>query len=392
VTALAMVMLNALVEGQIADLPFFLLFLVLPANLGFVGTVLVFRRPDNLVGWLLLVSGALAGVAFAAGEYVRLAASHGGSDWPFLVPVAWISVAWFIPSIGLLVVFLPLLYPTGQLLGPRWRIVAAVGLFGAAFGAIGPATQPGPMGYPGAPLNPLVPSEPLLSWIQGLSAFGNMLAPPVFLASVASLLIRFRRSRGAERQQIKWFLFVASLTAVTFALSIIEVGLISDVAWALGLLSMACLPLAIGVAILRYRLYDIDRIVSRAVGYTIVTAVLAALFVAAVLVTQTVLAPIAGSSALGVAASTLLVATAFQPVRRQVQGVVDRRFDRARVNTDRAIATFAAGIRDETDLGAIRERLVGSAVASTNPAQAAVWLRPIRRSPPAGQFAGGSEL
>jgi hypothetical protein len=227
------------------------------------------------------------------------------------------------------------------------------------------------MGDSGAPLNPLVPPEPLLGWIRGLSEFSNLLAPPVFLASIASVLIRFRSSRGVERQQIKWFLFAASLAAITFAVSIVG----NDVAWLLSLFSVACLPLAIGVAILRYRLYDIDRIVSRAVGYTIVTAVLAALFVAVVLLAQTVLAPFTGSNALAVAASTLLVAAAFQPVRGRVQNAVDRRFDRARVDTDRAIAAFATAIRDETDLSAIHLRLVSSVAASTNPALASVWLR-----------------
>ena len=368
----------ALLRGDVQAIPFFLIFLLLPANLGLVGAVLTTRRPDNVIGWLLLVAGVLTGLTFAAGEYERSAIAAGGWDWPLLAPAAWVASSWFIPAVGILVVFLPLLFPTGHLLSPRWRWVAVAGIFGVAAGAIGPAVIPGPMGDPRGPLNPFVPPEPFLTWIETAATISNVIAPPVFALALASLFIRFRRSRDVERQQIKWFLFVAAVATVLFAISIIEVGSISDVAWALGLLTMAFLPLAIGLAILRYRLYDIDRVVSRAVGYTLVTAVLAAAFATAVIVAQTLLAPVTQSSTLAVAASTLVVAALFQPVRRAIQGRVDRRFDRSRVNAERLVTTFGDALRDVTDLPTIHDTLEATVDATWAPAAVGMWVRPTR--------------
>jgi hypothetical protein len=374
IVPLVVEMAVALVRGELEALPFYLIFLLLPANLGIVGRVLTTRRPENMVGWLLLVSGALAAVTFATGEYERSAIAAGGWDWPLLLPAAWIAASWFIPAIGILVVFLPLLYPTGHLPGPRWRWVALAGVFGVAAGAIGPAVHPGPLADPRGPLNPLVPPEPLLTWIQTASALSNVIAPPVFVLALASLVIRFRRSRGAERQQIKWFLFVATIATVLFAVSILDTGPVSDVAWALGILAMGFLPLAIGLAILRYRLYDIDRVLSRTVGYTLVTAILAVTFGAVVIVAQAVLAPVTQSSTLAVALSTLVVAAAFQPLRRAIQGRVDRRFDRSRVNAERLVTTFGETLRDVTDLPTIHDTLVATAGSTWTPTAVGIWF------------------
>ena len=294
------------------------------------------------------------------------------------MPAAWVASSWFIPAIGILVVFLPLLFPTGHLLSPRWRWVAFAGVFGVAAGAIGPALAPGPMGDLRGPLNPLVPPEPFLTWIKAAATLSNVIAPPVFALALASLFIRFRRSRGAERQQIKWFLFVAAIATVLFAVSMIEVGPVSDVAWALGLLTMAFLPLAIGLAILRYRLYDIDRVVSRTVGYTLVTAILAAAFVFGVIVAQRVLAPITQSNTLAIAASTLVVAALFQTVRREIQGRVDHRFDRSRVNAERLVTTFGDTLRDVTDLPTINDSLVATVGTTWAPAAVGMWVRARR--------------
>jgi len=370
--------LAALLRGDVEAIPFFLIFLLLPANLGLVGAVLTIRRPDNVIGWLLLVAGVLTGITFAAGEYERSAFAAGGADWPLLVPAAWVASSWFIPAIGILVVFLPLLFPTGHLLSPRWRWVAVAGIFGVAAGTIGAATVPGSMGDPRGPLNPFVPAEPFRSWIETASTLSNAIAPFVFVLALASLVIRFRRSHGAERQQIKWFLFVAAVATVLFAVSMVDIQPVSDVAWALGLLTMAFLPLAIGLAILRYRLYDIDRVVSRTVGYTLVTAILAAAFVGGVIVAQRVLAPITQSNTLAIAASTLVVAALFQTVRRAIQGRVDRRFDRSRVNAERLVTTFGDTLRDVTDLPTINDSLVATVGTTWAPAGVGMWVRPRR--------------
>jgi len=375
---LAFEALTAILRGDVEAIPFFLIFLLLPANLGLVGAVLTARRPENVIGWLLLVAGVLTALTFAAGEYERSAFAAGGLDWPLLAPAAWVASVWFIPVIGILVAFLPLLFPTGHLLSPRWRWVAVLGIFGVAAGTIGAAVAEGPMGDPRGPLNPFIPPEPFLTWIDAVATLSSALAPIVFALAVASLLIRFRRSRGAERQQIKWFLFVAAIATVLFAISILDVGQVSEVAWTLGLLTMAFLPLAIGLAILRYRLYDIDRVVSRTVGYTLVTAILAAAFVGGVIVAQRVLAPITQSNTLAIAASTLVVAALFQTVRRAIQGRVDRRFDRSRVNAERLVTTFGDTLRDVTDLPTINDSLMATVGTTWAPAAVGMWVRPTR--------------
>jgi hypothetical protein len=186
---------------------------------------------------------------------------------------------------------------------------------------------PGPLADPRGPLNPFVPPEPLLTWILTAWTIGNFVAPPVFLLSLASLLLRFRRSTGVERQQIKWFLFVASIAAVAFGISILNIGPISDVGWVLGIMAMGFLPLAIGLAILRYRLYEIDRIVNRALVYGALTAILAGVFAAATALSQRLFIAVAGqSSDAAIVLTTLVVVAIYAPVRKRVEAVVDRYF------------------------------------------------------------------
>ena len=319
--------LSALVRGELQDLLFYLIFLLLPANLGLVGAVLTTRRPENRVGWLLLVAGALAGLAFACGEYERFVLAAGRLDAPLLVPAAWIASSVFIPAIGILVVFLPLLYPSGHLDSPRWRVVVGIGVLGVTSSGIGLALAPGPLGGPGGPLNPLSPPEPLASLAQSAATIGNLAAPPVFLLAFASLLRRFRRSSGVERQQIKWFLFAAAVATFAFVISIPNVPVVSDIAWAVGIFAMGFLPLAIGIAILRYRLYEIDRIVNRTIVYGAVTAILAGVFAAATALSQRLFISVAGqSSDLSIVMTTLVVVAIYAPVRKRVEAVVDRYF------------------------------------------------------------------
>ena len=376
VIPLGLAAIGALLGGDLASLPFFLIFLLLPLNLGLVGFVLATRRADNRIGWLLLVAGAFTAVTFAAGEYERLVLARGDALTPLLVLASWLASWAFIPAVGMLVVFLPLLYPTGRLTSPRWRPLILVAVFGVTAGTVGLATVPGPLGGdPRGPVNPFVPPEPALTVIQGLATIGNLLAGPVFLLALVSLLVRFRRSRNVERQQIKWFLLAAAVTAVLFAISQLPLAPVSDVAWSLGLLSMTFLPLAIGLAILRYRLYDIDRIVSRVVAYTIVTAVLTAAFAAVVVVSQAVLAPVTESNTLAIAVSTLVVATAFQRIRRPIQAGVDRRFDRSHVKAEAVADSFSARLRDVTDLDAIQRSVADGVGTAWAPSSVGIWVR-----------------
>jgi hypothetical protein len=362
-------------DGMLGAVAFSVLPTLLIVDLALVGGLLAIRRPGNVIGLLLLAAGCLAALSFAAGYYVRLDDLMGRDRLPFVAPVAWIGTWSLNPAIGLMVVFLPLLYPTGRLPGPRWRIVAGVVVVALSIGTIASATAPGPLQGTEWVVNPVRLPGAVTDAIATAGTISNLAAPPVFLLVVASLVIRFRASRGVEREQLKWFLFVASIMAVALGFSIVSVGPISDAAWLVGLLSMACLPLAIGIAILRYRLYDIDRIMSRTVAYVAVTAVLVAVFTGVNLELEALLASLTQASTLAVAASTLAVFALFQPLRRRVQAVVDHRFNRQRYEADRIAASFAEHLRDQVDADRIRLELDRVLTQTVAPSRSVLWLR-----------------
>jgi hypothetical protein len=367
-----------LLNGQLGSLAFSLLPILLILDMSVVGGVLAVRRRENAIGAILLGAGVLAACSFTAGYYARLDDLLGGNRLPFVVPIAWLGTWTFTPAIGLMVVFLPLLFPTGHLPGPRWRLLAVVVILALTIGAVQAATAPGPMNgitSAGAIVNPVHLPDPFLGWIQAIGAVSSLVAPPAFLFAIASVVARFRASRGAERQQLKWFLFVASIAAIALGLSIVVTGPVSDGAWIIGLVAVACLPIAIGVAILRYRLYEIDRVVSRTVSYAAVTALLVSVFAAVNLGIGTLLASVTQSSTLAVAASTLIVFALFQPVRRRVQRVVDHRFNRERYEADRIAAAFAERLRGHLDPDRLRLELDGVLSQTVAPTNSSLWLR-----------------
>jgi hypothetical protein len=364
-----------LMKGSAGEIAFGLLPILLILDTSLVGGLLATRRPDNVIGALLLVTGLLSAVSFAADYYVRLDDLLGRGPLPFVVPFAWVGGWIFVPAIGLMVVYLPLLFPTGHLASPRWRILAGAVIVGLTIGSIQTATAPGPMNNVSWMENPIHVPDPLLGWIQTIGMVSALIAPPSFLIAVGGVLNRFRASRGAERQQLKWFLFVVAIAASALGLSIAFSGPVADAAWAVGLVAMACLPLAIGIAILRYRLYEIDRIVSRTVSYGAVTALLVAVFAAVNLGLGTLLASAAQANTLAVAASTLAVFALFQPLRRRVQQVVDHRFNRERYEADRIAVAFAERLRDEVDPSRLRLELDQVLAQTVAPTSSYLWLR-----------------
>ena len=363
-----------LMKGAAGEIAFGLLPILLILDTSLVGGLLATRRPDNVIGALLLVTGLLSAVSFAADYYVRLDDLLGRGPLPFVVPFAWVGGWIFVPALGLMVVYLPLLFPTGHLASPRWRILAGAVIVGLTIGSIQTATAPGPINASWIE-NPIHIPDPLLGWIQTIGAVSALIAPPSFLIAVGGVLHRFRASRGAERQQLKWFLFVVTIAASALGLSIAFSGPVADAAWNVGLVAMACLPLAIGIAILRYRLYEIDRIVSRTVSYGAVTALLVAVFAAVNLGLGSLLASAAQANTLAVAASTLAVFALFQPLRRRVQQIVDHRFNRERYESDRIAAAFAERLRDEVDPGRLRLELDEVLAQTVAPTSSYLWLR-----------------
>ncbi len=207
---------------------------------------------------------------------------------------------------------------SGHLPSPRWRILAGFVIVALSIGTLQSATVPGPLNNADQFVNPVHVPPPFLDWLQAMGKISSLTAPPIFLIAVASVLGRFRTARGVERQQLKWFLFVASIAALALGISIAFEGPVSDAGWIVGLVAMGCLPLAIGIAIMRYRLYEIDRVVSRTVSYAVVTTVLVTVFAGVDLALEALFASTTQANTLAVAASTLAVFALFQPLRRRV--------------------------------------------------------------------------
>jgi hypothetical protein len=347
-----------------------------------VGALLAARRPGNAIGWLLLAIG-LAWVVANASSYSDYGLLQHPGSLPGAAVVAPITSAFWVPPIGLSGTFLILLFPDGHLLTRRWRWVAWLSAFAIVAGTLILMVTPGPMkdaGYPHT-TNPLGGPS---SWRGAIDA-GHLLVlllPLSMALSALSLVLRFRRSHGAYRQQIKWLAAAAALVASFYAivepLSAILVPSSQDAPrWLaalqdLALCSFGLIPIAIGVAVMRYRLYEIDRLISRTISYAIVTGLLGGLFLGLVVLSTDAL-PL--SSPVVVAASTLLVAALFNPLRRRVQHAVDRRFNRSSYDAELIVGAFTGRLRDAVDLDSVTSQLLVAVAQSLEPSSATLWLR-----------------
>jgi hypothetical protein len=289
----------------------------------------------------------------------------------------------WVPGIMLVLLFVPLYFPNGQLLSPRWRSVLWLALFTSVTLAALWAFVPGGDGANGVPgiTNPL--GIEVLRPVDGAlgSVVTGVLFLPVFLASVASLMVRFRRSRGEERQQMKWITYAAGTLFVMIPLGM---SLANSTNQALLLifdsliaLVFAGIPVAVGIALLRHRLYDIDVVINRTLVYGLLTATLALVYVGSVVSSQYVFRALTGQgSTLAVVASTLAIAALFSPLRRLVQALVDRRFYRRKYDAAKTLEAFGDRLREETDLDALRDEVVSVAWMTMQPAHVSLWLRP----------------
>ncbi|MEX1133251.1 MAG: hypothetical protein WED83_00220 [Acidimicrobiia bacterium] len=341
---------------------------------GLVGAIVVSRQPGNRIGWILSGVTLGVGVAVWASAYARFALVTEAGGWPFGAAAAWIATwAFFLPVV--LVVVLVVLYPTGTptRLG-RWVLRAF--LFVAAVDAVIYAIRPGPVEGDTPPDNPLgIPgTRPVLD--SATEWLGNLLA---FLAVIAVIdaVQRFRRSAGAERLQFRWFLLAVAVFPVMFlAAGFLEEFVFGVVGFDPVVIVFALwgngTAVAIGVAVTRHGLYDIDRIVSRTVSYTVVVVLLVAVYVGGVTGLTSLLPD---QSRLVVAATTLAVAALFNPVRRRVQGWVDRRFNRSRYDTQRVMDRFAGSLRDQVDSEEVVDGWIGVVSETMQPAAVGVWVR-----------------
>jgi hypothetical protein len=355
--------------GALGRVLSFLPFLAFPL----VGALIASRRPRNWVGWILLADGLLWTSGSVLDSYRIYELARPGL-LPFPVAVHALGQWLWVPAVGLFAVYLILLFPDGRLPSRKWRPLA---WFSGAVMVLLSTGIGKPFGLEQYP------------WVSDAFPVVLALLPLCILASAVSLVLRYRRAGSEVREQIKWVAFAALFVGVLFVITIgASVLLVPTTAsgrepqWLafldqVSFISFAGVPIAVGIAVLKYRLYEIDTLINRTLVYGPLTAMLVALYFGGIVLLQRVFVALTGEqSTLAVVASTLAIAALFNPLRRRIQGFVDRRFYRRKYDARRTLEAFSARLRDETDLEALRGDLVGVVRETMQPSQISLWLRP----------------
>ncbi len=325
-----------------------------------VGALLAWKRPKNPIGWLL----SAIGLAFAVAAFGVFLA-----HFPRTLTLAdWLGFLYFV-EFGLCA-FVVLLFPTGHLPSRRWRPVAWAAGAGLAGWVLGCTFAPTIITYSPSVRNPVGAAGSAGNVFKIMAFGGGVLTAAAGLAAIVSLAFRYRRAGTAERAQLKWLVYAAAVIVVALlaAIPIASTNLQNAISSG----AVALVPVAIGIAVLRYRLYDIDRVISRTVAYAIVTGLLVGIYAGVVLLATQVLRV---HTPAAVAAATLAAAALFSPVRRRVQRAVDRRFNRVRYDADQTVAAFAARLKDAVDLDAVRDDLASVVHQVLEPAHVSLWIR-----------------
>ncbi|MEP6639483.1 MAG: hypothetical protein ABJC39_09050 [Chloroflexota bacterium] len=334
----------------------YVLFLIGVASYSGIGALLLSRVPDNPVGVLLSATGTLVVAITAMGVYASIGLGQT-PPWPAAATARLLNNAMFIVPIIIAVVGVPLVFPDGRLPSARYRWVVVAAVAG------------------------------LTAWIASALFAGPLEVivlvtfPVAFLGGMSAIIRRYRRGDPVERAQVKWLAadVVVAATAVLSGLILNQTSDVSSALVIIGILALLVMPIAIGIAILRYRLYEIDRIVSRTISYAVVSGLLIATFGATIVLLQTVLASFIRGQTIAVAVSTLIVFALFQPVLRRVRRAVDRRFDRARYDGERTVAAFSERLRDEVDMERVTTDLAHTTKVALAPSTMAIWLRDVER-------------
>jgi hypothetical protein len=348
-----------------------------------LGGLIASRRPDNLIGWIVCAAAVANAMDYFADGYATYALLAEPNSLPGGLVTAWVSNWVPMLALGLLPFFL-LLFPTGRLPSRRWRPVAVFAVLVYVVLPVGYAVLPGPLiTFPSVenPLGHEGAAGEIVPGVGQVSAW--MLFVLTSLVSLVSLVLRFRRSRREERQQIKWVAYAAALIAAYLLVDSIFGEALDPISPILSAIFFGSLWVAIGVAILKYRLYNIDLLINRTLVYGALTAILAAVYFGGIVVLQRLFVVLTGGkSTLAVVASTLVIAALFNPLRRRIQSFIDRRFYRRKYDVTKTLETFSAKLREETDLDALSDDLVGVVRETMQPAHVSLWLRPD--SPPRG--------
>jgi hypothetical protein len=372
----------SLPPGRDPILPLIAVTEVLLLAYGTVGALVASRRPGNAIGWIFCAVGFALAVASAASGYADYGLYGEGDALPGPELAAWLSVWLNIVVLFVAPCLLFLLFPDGRPPSARWRpvvwLVAVAG--GGIFFTL--AFSPGPLDeytYPGLS-NPVGVGGGVGDLLTAVEGVGNDILPIAVLVSISSMIIRFRRSNGRERLQLKWVVYTAALTAASFLVSFVLPESVpqaaQDAVFLLGVAAFAAIPIAAGIAVLRHRLYDIDVLINRTLVYGLLTLTLAAVYVVAVVSLQGLFRAVTGQgSQLAIVASTLAIAAIFGPMRRRVQGFIDRRFYRRKYDVAKTLEAFSSKLRDETDLDRLGDELVSVVRGTMQPEHARLWLR-----------------
>jgi hypothetical protein len=341
-----------------------------------VGAVLVAKRPTNLIGWIMAAVALIVSIFHAGDTYTAYVMVTRGHPDALAVLGAWIGSWYWYLLLALALIYLPLLFPDGRLPSRRWlpvAVVPGIGTLGiVVLGALGETLQvneaPGyeidnPIGIEGLGF---VEDLPIFGVLDGLLFVG-------IVGAAASVVVRFRRSRGVERQQMKWFAYAAALLLLGPMERLLP-EIVSNVLFGVVLIAI---PTAIGIAVLRYRLYDIDLVINRTLVYGPLTAMLVLFYLGGVVSMQYAFRALTGQeSQIAIVASTLAIATLFNPLRRRVQAFVDRRFYRSKYDAAKTLEAFSAKLRQETDLDALSDEVMRVVSDTMQPAHVSLWLRP----------------
>ena len=352
---------------------------ILALGYGIVGMLILNYRPGHGIGWLFLGVAFISALDFFARQYALyglVIATLPGAVWMGWLQ-SWISYLIFPAPIILLF----LLFPDGKLPSRRWGLLAWLGVLSMVSLTIGQLVTPGMLGVYLADgwinLGVINPTG-VIGWTEFSDILNNAWLLSVMLLPVALLapIWRFRRAQGMERQQLKWFVYLAALTLLLFPLAFIEGSRVGE---SILLFLLLILPSATAIAILRHQLYDIDVIVKRTLLYGTLSAILAVIYFASVILLQAIFTSISGqSSDAAIAISTMIIAALFNPLRIRVQDFIDRRFFRKKYNAEQTLARFATVARDEVDMGKLSSVLLGVVEVTMQPASISIWLKPIK--------------
>jgi hypothetical protein len=363
-------------SGSVGDAVSVVLVLATVLTFSMVGAIVASRHPRNPIGWIFCTMGLVVGFGTLASGYAEYWLTSGSGSQSLGETAAWFASWWWTLLVFVPTTFLLLLFPDGRLPSPRWRPVAWCAGLGITAFVVGFALDAGPLGDFPMVANPYGVGSPVVRVVAVAAA---LVVGVCMVASAISVIVRARRAGRVERQQIKWLAYggavvvgtifvggVISIWSVTISIAVITVALLG-------------LPISTGIAIVRYRLYEIDLIINRTLVYGSLTGTLALVYFGGVATTQAIFRGLTGQEQqpqLAVVVSTLVIAALFNPLRRRIQGFIDRRFYRRKYDAAKTLEAFSAKLRDETDLDALSDDLVGVVRETMQPAHVSLWLRP----------------